>query len=161
MLLFRYMTGKTVNNATFLFDKADYKIVASYRWNIMRGVYVICTCHSKLLHRLIMNPTTRKEVVDHINGNPLDNRRRNMRLCLQAENVRNSAKQRRNKSGYKGVYLDTSGRHVKPYVACIRVNGKRYRTRCNTARQAALAYNSMARSLHKQYAGLNMVTYRR
>jgi hypothetical protein len=61
-----------------------------------------------LMHRFICNPDD-SQYVDHINGNSLDNRRQNLRVCTQSENLCNRAKQSNNRSGYKGVYLHAPG----------------------------------------------------
>jgi hypothetical protein len=56
------------------------------------------------LHRLLMNPPE-EMVVDHLNGNGLDNRKSNLRVVPQQKNLQNKhGAQSNSKSGIKGVY---------------------------------------------------------
>ena len=56
------------------------------------------------MHRLILGIEYRaKVVVDHINGDSLDNRDENLRVCIASENAKNRKNQCSNKSGFKGV----------------------------------------------------------
>lgn len=75
------------------------------------------------LHRFIMNEPE-GYVVDHINRNPADNRRKNLRLCTQSENCQNKSMQSNNTSGYRGVGWATT---MNKWYASIGVveNGKR------------------------------------
>lgn len=57
--------------------------------------------------------------VDHIDGNPCNNRRSNLRLCSHAENGKNLRKPSRNTSGFKGVGWN---KQRKKWRAFIRVN---------------------------------------
>jgi len=75
---------------------------------------------SRLLHRYIMQPEDNM-TVDHINRNPLDNRRCNLRVCTQFENNQN---QSHNTSGKVGVSFNKKD---KVYVAYIKVKGKQIR----------------------------------
>jgi hypothetical protein len=83
-------------------------------WTIRKGrrtFYVNCYTdhHSPYiqLHRFVMN-ACEGELVDHINGNGLDNRRENLRICTNAQNVQNQVHLRiDNKSGIRGVCWDT------------------------------------------------------
>src|SRR3990167_923966 len=76
--------------------------VKKFRWYVNRLGYAANDAKPrKLMHRLIMSYP--KENIDHINGNKLDNRLSNLRLCNQSQNNANSSKRKTNVSGYKGV----------------------------------------------------------
>lgn len=108
------------------------------------------------LHRFLMNAPY-DCVVDHINGNPLDNRRTNLRVCSNDENMRNRRKLSRCRSRHKGVTFDDSKVACK-WRARISVDGKRI---CigyfATEEEAAIAYNDAAVKYHKEFAKLNAV----
>lgn len=74
-------------------------------------------------HRIIyyLHYKTWPQIVDHINGNTLDNRIENLRACSYAENARNSRKSKRNTSGVKGV---TWNKSRKKWQAGVTVNKK-------------------------------------
>jgi hypothetical protein len=88
---------------------------------------------------------------DHINGNCLDNRRGNLRVCTQAENKRNLSLSKRNSSGFKGVYW--SKERNKWHVRA----GSKHIGRYNNIIDAAKAYNQAAISMFGEYAKLNDV----
>ena len=76
-----------------------------YRMMIKGRVYT--------LHRLAflyMTGDWPKQGVDHINGNPLDNRWENLRDVSQSENMRNASRSKRNASGVVGVAWDKEAR---------------------------------------------------
>lgn len=73
------------------------------------------------LHRLIMNPPSNK-VVDHINGNKLDNRKINLRICKQSHNCLNKKIRTDNRTGVTGVWWRKERRN---YAVQITVNKKR------------------------------------
>ncbi len=74
------------------------------------------------MHRQIMDLPVKK-VIDHINRDKLDNRRHNLRVCLQRQNCKNHIRHKNNKSGFKGVSLD---KRSNKWVVEIMTNGKRY-----------------------------------
>lgn len=91
-------------------------------------------------------------VVDHQNGNGLDNRRENLRVCTQAENCLNSGKKRPYKR-FKGVYRD---RRNGSYYAQIFIKRIAFGS-CGhaTEESAAVAYDALAAKHHGEFARLN------
>ena len=74
------------------------------------------------LHRWIMNPP-KKMYVDHINHDTQDNRKCNLRICLNRDNLRNGKLRPNNISGFTGVHL-RKNKTKNRWVAKIRVNYK-------------------------------------
>lgn len=81
--------------AETIFDSKHVDKVKKYKWYLRTHKnnslkYVMGTINSKkiFLHRFILNTPSNK-VVDHINGNTLDNRESNTRICTQANNSKN------------------------------------------------------------------------
>ena len=120
---------------------------------------------STALARAIMNPPIGLEV-DHINGNPLDNRRENLRVCTRSENMRNRKKTTQ-KYRFKGVTYHASGNYdgskggnCGRWRAYTRVMGKRVWLGYHaTEEDAALAYNAYASAAFGEFARLNDVRY--
>lgn len=107
-----------------------------------------------LMHRLLMNPD-KSQVVDHINGDTLDNRRSNLRVCTNQENSRSRAKrlQKNNTSGFTGVVASSV---FGKWGARIKVNGKAIHLGTfETKEDAAKAYDKAAKKFHGEYATLN------
>jgi hypothetical protein len=82
-----------------LIDSEDAVAVMAHRWSATKranGLYVRGTVNGKsiLLHRFIMDPPAHL-TVDHEDGNPLNNRRGNLRICTQSENIIHGADRRR------------------------------------------------------------------
>ena len=96
---------------SFIFDVDDLEKVIELKWHIRHKPKhdYVCNVSCKngkwktiSIHRLITNCPDGL-VVDHINGNTLDNRKSNLRVCSNMENVWNSAVRDNNKSGVSGV----------------------------------------------------------
>lgn len=90
--------------------------------------------------------------VDHINGDGLDNRRENLRVCSPMQNLWNSKKQT-NTSGFKGVTKRASD---KAFIARIRVNYKLISLGSFADPiDAAKAYDAAARAHFGEFARTN------
>jgi hypothetical protein len=88
-------------------------------------------------------------VIDHINGNPLDNSIVNLRECTQAQNAKNFKIKSVNTSGFTGVSFDKSR---NKWIAQGRYNGKKKNLgRFETKEQAAIAYASFAKSHYGEF----------
>lgn len=110
---------------------------------------------STTLHRwLILDGVPGKEVVDHIDGDKLNNRRSNLRVCSQSENSKNTRLGRNNTSSAKGVSQDANGH----WRARIWKDRKEIRIGTfDTVEEAKAAYDKAARELHGEFASPNGV----
>ena len=91
-----------------------------------------------------------RPLVDHRDGNPLNNRWRNLRLSSYSNSVANQARTQSNTSGFKGVTLD---RRRGKWMAQIKKDGRRYWLgRFATAEAAHEAYVTAARLLFGEFA---------
>ncbi len=107
-------------------DTKNYEWLSRYKWHAWVvdsvGTHYACRTHrgrTIFMHREIMK-TPRGRVVDHINGNGLDNREANTRNCTQAQNMANNHRAA-GKSRFQGVY--PSG---DKWQAAARHQGKRF-----------------------------------
>lgn len=157
-----------------LVDPEDYAWLSQYKWYAHKttyGTYMAARTYrdetGKLIflymHRAIV-AAPEGMVVDHINGDTLDNRRANLRICTRAENNRNMHRFRTRKraaihSRFKGVYWDKKS---KKWMAQIRVNKRNiYLGRYETEQEAAIAYDLAALHYFGDYARPNFVEIRK
>lgn len=117
----------TSKGEVILVDDSDHEFASAITWSVHRGYvradFVVKGERIRLrLHRYLLGlPPEDTREVDHINGNPLDNRRSNLRVCTRAENSRNRRIGRNNTSGYKGVHFR---RQRNKWKAAIKINNK-------------------------------------
>lgn len=138
-------------------DDEDFAYLNQFVWFVNNG-YAARTSprdqegkqYQTKMHREIMKPAEGVHV-DHINGNRLDNRRCNLRLCTNEQNRRNQKKQQNVK--FKGVYRR---KEDGKWEARIALNKQRIHLgRFETAEEAAAAYDRAAVLYHGQFARLN------
>lgn len=127
-------------------DDEDYELVSKYKWGIFRNNYIYYAESYKLrkdlkirhMHNLILN----RRMIDHIDGNGLNNQRNNLRPCTDSQNGMNKRKRTMASSIYKGVHYEKAR---NKWRACLRINGKLIRIgRYETELEAAQAYNNAA-----------------
>ena len=150
-----------------LVDDADFERVNAHKWQAkvykrrtgsvyiyaMRSVRKNGKRTTELLHRFL-NEGCGGLFVDHIDGNGLNNTRLNMRVCTNAENLRNSNSSC-GTSKYKGV---TWHKQKKMWCSHIRVDRKLKHLGCfKSETDAALAYNAAALVLFGEYSRINNV----
>jgi hypothetical protein len=110
---------------------------------------------TRLLHRFILEVEDPKVQVDHKDGDGLNCRRSNIRICTDTQNKQNKGPSSLNKSGFRGVHkFKATGK----YQAQIRVNGKLLHLGYFIDRfDAARAYNKAAKKYFGEFAFQNKV----
>jgi hypothetical protein len=146
---------KTINltrGFVTIVDDEDHEALARFRWYASgKPPYIYAQRDERrdglrraiMMHRVIASAPPRL-VVDHLNGDGLDNRRANLRVCSQSHNIGNARPDRRNnKTGFKGVSWRPDKRK---YAAQIAVRRKtRHLGFFDTAEDASAAYQRASR----------------
>jgi len=149
-------------NMIAVVDAKDYELLNQYRWFPQKGVNTYYAIRNSKksegfvkrktisMHRQLLNfPNSH---TDHINGDGLDNRRKNIRTCTMSQNQQNRSK-RLGFSIYKGVRWH---KHSKRWTSRINVSGKSVflgSYKCEI--KAAKAYDKAAAKYYKEFANLN------
>ena len=158
--------SKVHGKHTVLYDEEDEALVLSHNWSLSSRKANTYYAETRIthpsadwymtsagyrrrrrstisLHRLLTN-APKGMVVDHINGNGLDNRRENIRVVTYTENLRNRGRDRANQSGYKGVSVSGKTR----WRARIKHEGKQITIGYfKTPEDAARAYDAKVKEL--------------
>jgi hypothetical protein len=140
-------------------DDQDFEWLNQCKWQYCHGY--ACRKLGKTtisMQRFIM-VTPKGLETDHVNGNKLDNRRTNLRICTHQENHRNTSKQSNNKSGYKGVswHYDKRKNWGKWKVAITVNKRKIFIGYFSNKLEAAKAYDCKAKELFGDFARLNFL----
>lgn len=151
---------------TVIVDDSDVVLAIGGKWKYYvkcRNSYVARSPltgkykREQYLHRLIAGASP-GQIVDHINGDTLDNRRCNLRIVDALKSARNRAKQSKPAtSKFKGVYFDC--RHKsRPWRASIRTDaGRRHLGQFATEHEAAAAYDAASKEFHGDFGRSNFV----
>jgi len=93
----------------------------------------------RVVYELHNGPIPDGMVIDHINGDTLDNRIENLRLATRSQNSMNAAGKRGKQSGLpKGVFVDWQYGGITTYRAQVCVDGKVYRVGNLSTKEADL-----------------------
>lgn len=110
------------------------------------------------MHRLILNAGP-GEMVDHWDGDGLNNQRQNLRMCTRSQNRENTRRRKKSASGFIGVRID---RRCERFQAIIGVNGQQIHLGMfGSPIEAALAYNLAAIRYFGEFAQINQMDGRR
>lgn len=152
-------------------DDEDFERLSQFKWH-WNASYARRTivesrkgnkkrmCRAVLMHRFILDiPLDKKG--DHVNGNTLDNRKENLRICNSLGNAQNSKKRKDNTTGFKGVSLISrisKGKRVYPGTYRVIINSGNKSIHIGvfpTIIEAARAYDRAAKKHHGEFARLN------
>lgn len=143
--------GETI--AETLIDIEDIEKIKTYKWALCNG-YVYNWKIKALSSFLLGIKTNYKIVVDHKNGNPLDNRKQNLQIVTHQQNIIKRKQQKNNKSGYRGVFWH---KNSKRWLVNIRFDQQDYYLGCFISKKAAVeTYNEKAKELFGRFAVLNI-----
>ena len=153
------LSGKYGVDKETLIDLETYELIKGRRISVLASGYVMIwnkeTEKAEYFHRWLFNlKTGDKSVVDHIDGNKLNNQKSNLRLCTISENMCNRNKTTgQTSSKFKGVH-----KLKNKWTAVCRKNKIVYNLLLfETEKEAAEAYNEKAKELHEGYALLNII----
>lgn len=142
-----------------IIDSSDYDKVSKYAWHSKKSRSTYYAVHKSYtssgslvipMHRYILD-APKGSIIDHKNGNGLDNRRANLRFVTRQYNRANSLENKNKLDSLpKGVYKSKSKRN--PYRAVLRTNGKNYHLGYYpTISEAHIAYKTKASEVFRGY----------
>ena len=154
--LFRYdpETGNLYNKKSRM-GAAAGKIAGTREADGYRSVSVNMRRYRvhRIIYMMIHGVDPGRREIDHINGDPSDNRPANLRLATHSQNRRNVGALANNKTGLRGVnWHKTRGK----YRACISINGtQKHIGHFDCPLEAARAYDQAAISHYGEFANVN------
>lgn len=153
----RIINPNTKTNTNFVIDRDDAaRVLQAKSWYSNELGYIIGNVNGKItrLHRYLVGAPD-DMIVDHKDSDPSNNRKSNLRICTQSDNVKNQSRRTSSKSGYKGVCW--SKVYGKWYAYIVK-DYKQYSAGYHECKHmAAKRYNEMATKHHGKFAKLNSI----
>ncbi len=157
------ITSKKYGSHILLIEDEHKDIYEKYKWYLSKGkntYYLHCRMQKNnikytiLFHRVVTSASC-DVVVDHKDGNGLNNKKDNLRIATVSENNRNIGTQKNNKSGYKGVifYSKMDRYRVQIMKDRKKISGGYF----DSPIEAAKKYNELAIKHHGEFARLNNI----
>lgn len=144
-----------------LVDVEDFPLLCRYVWRIAKVSRLkyprpVTTLDGQMvyLHRFLMAPLP-SFLVDHVNRDPNDNRRKNLRIVTYLENNLNRPGNSSSTSGFKGVAW--TNKWAKWTVFVGPKSARRFLGAFDCELEAARAYNAWAKEHFGPFAYLNPV----
>jgi hypothetical protein len=150
---------------SFLIDAEDWPWISGFKWSVSSdggGRMYVSTRFGKkkiYLHRMLLKAPDGQRV-DHRSGNPLDNRKANLRLATHQQNMFNRRKaqtygRKPTTSSFKGVSWDNSCGRYKARIMKDRVN--HYLGSFMDERSAAMAYARAEQEMFGEFAYTTLI----
>lgn len=134
-----------------LIDDEDFEEINKYRWCYSNNGYAVRNKNGKiiLMHNIIM----KDKLIDHIDGNKLNNQKSNLRKCTNQQNQMNRKKSKNCTSRFKGVYFNKKS---NKWMSRLILNKETiFLGEFKTEEDSAKAYDSKARELFGEFARCN------
>jgi HNH endonuclease/AP2 domain len=156
-----FLSGKLGKGKFLLVDNYNFGMFCYFSWSLDSHGYALAYVRGSgaknmkriKAHQIVMT-TPKGMQVDHINGNKLDNREENLRICTNQQNCWNK-KAMGNTSKYKGVCWNTA---KQKWMTQIRAKGKHlYLGLFDNEIEAAKIYNENARKFFGEFSKLNEI----
>ena len=151
---------KTISAYAFV-DDEDHKYLKQWRWNLSKYNYayrveqytgyiikpIFIMMHREILR--INGKNIKGLVVDHEDGNPLNNQKSNLRICNDIQNNQNKKHKATKNSPYKGVkYL----KGCNKYRAAINLDLGKF----STAEEASAAYKEASIEIYGKFSNCEL-----
>ena len=144
--------------ASTYIDKEDYEKVKKYKWGLsVHGDDIrICSSSPELnriyLHQFLIKNDDKAKVIDHIDRNPLNNCKKNLRITTHSINSTNARARLESKTGIRGVYFrkERPGIAKSSWICEWSINGKRYSRSFSTSKYGEEEAFRLACSLREE-----------